>query len=152
MSNTVIEGFLINELEKWAYTQDMTKYAVDGGALQFEKDLRKAWSDVCTERNLKSYDTDKIFNSWVELVLLNYQGYYISYSTSAIAALEVYAKAVEDWALGVEDYKKLYAPHEATDTFSSVLVDSGYYSIFDENAYKAIAAACGVLSDSGLEE
>jgi oligoendopeptidase F len=87
MSNTVIEGFLINELEKWIYTQDMTKYAVDGGALQFEKNLRKAWSDVCTERNLKSYDTDKIFISWVELVLFNYQGYYISYSSSAIAAL-----------------------------------------------------------------
>lgn len=151
MSNTVIEGFLINELEKWAYTQDMTKYAVDGGALQFEKDLRKAWSDVCIARNLKDYDDDDTFTKWVELVLLNYQGYYISYSTSAVAALQVYAKAVENWDDGVAAYKKLYAPHEATDTFSSVLVDSGYYSIFDEAGYALIAEACGVDLEAGAE-
>ena len=77
------------------------------------------------------------------IVLLNYQGYYISYATSAIASLEVYAYACEDWDKAVTAYKFLYSPHEATDTFTSVLEKAGLKSIFDEDAFKMIADAIG---------
>ena len=135
LGDGVISGYLINEIEKWAYTQDMTTYAT---AKEFETALFAKWTEICKESGVEFMAQ---YTSWVEKVLLNYQGYYISYATSAIAALELYAVAVEDYDTAVAAYKKLYAPHEATDTFTSVLEEAGLYSVFNEEAYKKIANA-----------
>ena len=135
MFDAVISGYLINEVEKWAYTQDLTTYETPK---KFEEALFAKWKEICKEAGADTYANA---TSWVELVLLNYQGYYISYAVSAVAALELYAVAVDDYDAAVAAYKKLYAPHEATDTFTSVLEEAGLYSVFNEEAYKKIANA-----------
>ena len=135
MFDAVISGYLINEVEKWAYTQDLTTYETPA---KFEEALFAKWKEICKEAGADTYANA---TSWVERVLLNYQGYYISYAVSAVAALELYAVAVEDYDAAVAAYKKLYAPHEATDTFTSVLEEAGLYSVFNEEAYKKIANA-----------
>ena len=137
MIGAVIEGYLINELEKWTYTQDMTSYA-DADA--FYKALVAKWAEICKAVGLDDYAEE---TNWVNVVLLNYQGYYISYATSAIASLEVYAYACQDWDAAVEAYKFLYSAHDVTDTFTSVLEKAGLKSIFDEEAFKMIADAIG---------
>ena len=137
MISAVIEGYLINELEKWTYTEDMSTYA---DANTFYNALVAKWAEICCAVGLDEY-AEAI--DWVNIVLLNYQGYYISYATSAIASLEVYAYACEDWDKAVTAYKFLYSPHEATDTFTSVLEKAGLKSIFDEDAFKMIADAIG---------
>ena len=137
MISAVIEGYLINELEKWTYTQDMSSYA-DANA--FYRALVAKWEEICEAAGMDDYAEA---TSWVNAVLLNYQGYYISYATSAVAALEVYAYACEDWDAAVTAYKFLYSAHDATDTFTSVLEKAGLKSIFDEDAFKMIADAIG---------
>ena len=137
MIGAVIEGYLINELEKWTYTEDMSTYA---DANTFYNALVAKWAEICCAVGLDDYAEA---TDWVNIVLLNYQGYYISYATSAIASLEVYAYACEDWDKAVTAYKFLYSPHEATDTFTSVLEKAGLKSIFDEDAFKMIADAIG---------
>lgn len=137
MISAVIEGYLINELEKWTYTEDMSTYA---DANTFYNALVAKWAEICCAVGLDEYAEA---TDWVNIVLLNYQGYYISYATSAIASLEVYAYACEDWDKAVTAYKFLYSPHEATDTFTSVLEKAGLKSIFDEDAFKMIADAIG---------
>ena len=137
MIGAVIEGYLINELEKWTYTEDMSTYA---NANTFYNALVEKWAEICSAVGLDEYAEA---TDWVNIVLLNYQGYYISYATSAIASLEVYAYACEDWDKAVKAYKFLYSPHEATDTFTSVLEKAGLKSIFDEDAFKMIADAIG---------
>lgn len=143
MLNTVIEGYLVNELEKWIFTQDMTQYTVE----TFNEALLNQWAVICEEVGV----TDLFGGSgeWYKTyVLPNYQGYYISYSLSAVASLEIYAQSCEDYELAVENYKKLYQPHAYDTTFTDVLIDSGFLSVFDEEAYIKIAAACGVVYGS----
>lgn len=184
MADSVINGYLVNELEKWVYTLDYTTFT-DGGTAtlkdyniihkkeldekgypdglsqaQFDaldaskKALTKydnfalayhaKWNEICQGINA----TDKKDLGNLDMILTSYQGYYISYATSAVAALEVYATAYDelketgkmDNAIAI--YKEIYKKHdEENDTFESVLVDAGVYGVFDENAYKLIATA-----------
>ena len=135
MCDAVISGYLINEVEKWAYSQDMSKYAT---AKAFEDALFAKWTEICKNSGVENMAQ---YTSWLETVLLNYQGYYISYAVSAIASLELYAVAVDNFDTAVAAYKTLYRPHNATDSFSSILEEAGLKSVFDEDAYKAIADA-----------
>ena len=184
MADSVITGYLVNELEKWVYNLDYTTFT-DGGTAtlkdyniihkkeldekgysnglsqaQFDaldaskKALTKydnfalayhaKWNEICQGINA----TDKKALGNLDMILTSYQGYYISYATSAVAALEVYATAYDelketgkmDNAIAI--YKEIYKKHdEENDTFESVLVDAGLYGVFDENAYKLIATA-----------
>jgi oligoendopeptidase F len=118
----------------------MSSYA-DANA--FYRALVAKWTEICKAAGMDDYAEDPDAIEGLSTVLLNYQGYYISYATSAVAALEVYAYACEDWDAAVEAYKFLYSAHDATDTFTSVLEKAGLKSIFDEDAFKMIADAIG---------
>jgi len=124
MASTVFEGVLINDMEKYVYTtpyEELTQSA-----------LNAKWVEICNEHGLPSYAK---YTNWMMLVLLNYQGYYISYATSAVAALEVLAAAIEDYDAALESYRYIYSAHEGDLSFTEVLENSGLYSVFDEEAY-----------------
>jgi len=128
MCNSILVGYLYNEVEKYLYTTDLTTLT--------ENKLSNKWNDVCAASGL-----DALKNGFDISILLNYNCYYISYSTSAIAALEVYAKGLQNWEEAINSYTVIYQQHADDATFTSVLVDSGLYSVFDEEAYKLIATA-----------
>ena len=128
MTDTIIEGYLINEIEKYLYTTNLEELT--------EEKLLAKWTEICAAAGF-----DTINPSWLYSVLCNYNCYYISYCTSAIAALELYAKGVADWDLAIESYKSIYAQHPADATFTSVLEDAGLYGVYTKDAYDLIASA-----------
>lgn len=64
--------------------------------------------------------------------------YYISYSVSAIAALEVFALAEEDYDAALVAYSKLVDGITEEDGFIGALKKAGFGSPFDEDTYFAI--------------
>ena len=127
MANSIILGYLINELEKYVYTNPTFT----------EAQFSKQWSQICTDAGLSSFTSSMDPYG----ILLNYQCYYISYSTSAIASLELYAACLKDYDAAIDSYTIIYQKHTEDATFSSILEDAGLYNVFSEDAYKLIASA-----------
>ena len=133
MANTVLIGALINELEKVIYGTDISDLT--------QESLYATWDEICTEAGVGNY-FEGYKDGTIELILLNYHGYYISYATSAVAALEFYSLALEDYDAALAAYRKVFEEHEVgVDTFTSVLVEAGVYGVFTDEAYELIAKA-----------
>ena len=177
LCGAITDGFLVNELEKWTYTCDYTKYEdrqylnyeeyneVNGITLTEEEynslseetktaskytywyhDLKMAYYDICTKSGLSSEKSSFAFKA--KKVLPHYNGYYISYATSAVGALEFYAKAYNEYKTNgnmtntISMYQNIFKEHdEDKETFTSVLEFVGLYSVFDEECYKLIYSA-----------
>lgn len=71
--------------------------------------------------------------------------YYISYSVSALAALELYELMQESWELGVDKYLTVCAMDTEYYYYSEALSEAGLSGIFDSETYRSIA---GVLDKS----
>ena len=66
--------------------------------------------------------------------------YYISYSISSIAALEIFALAEEDYENAILTYSKLVEGIEEEDGFLGALEKAGLGSPFDEETHKHLAS------------
>lgn len=69
--------------------------------------------------------------------------YYISYATSSIAALSIYATALEDEELGRETYRKLIEEIGEDDGFKIVMTKIGLDSPFEKATFEKLKA--GIL-------
>lgn len=92
---TIIDGYIINEVEKYIYCEnpDFTKYELESKYIEVAASLGLDYSQ---------------FMNYLYQVLLNYQGYYISYALSAVAALEIFVSALLDRDSGREKYISIY--------------------------------------------
>ena len=130
MTDSIIRGYLINEFEKFFYTTNLDELT--------QEKFEAKWVEICTEAGMDSYaqNTALLYN-----ILCNYNGYYISYCTSAIASLELYANGLTDWDSAIASYTTIYEKHADDATFTSVLEDAGLYGVFSKEAYELIATA-----------
>jgi len=89
---------LVNEFEKYVYTKENITAA---DIVRFES----AFERVFREKLSKSMDFD--FSSYWRMVCIQSPGYYISYATSLMNCLELYALASDDYAAAKNAYMKL---------------------------------------------
>ena len=121
----IVEGYLINEMEKFVYCNGLEDVT--------EREFYDKWTGICNQSGIGSYSR---YNSWMINTILNYRCYYISYATSAVASIELSALSFEDYDQAVASYKKIYAAYPDRKTFTEVLTTAGLYSVFSEDAYK----------------
>lgn len=125
--NDVLLGCSVNELENFVYTSEFDQTTLEN---KWEEILTKYGADV--SRNHQDY---------MYQVLLNYRGYYISYAVSGIAALQLYAKAVQDFTAAKNSYKSIFTKDSQNEKFKLSLENAGLIDIFEEDAYKTITEA-----------
>lgn len=125
--NDVLIGCVVNELENYAYTTDFDQTSLEN---KFEELIEKYGANITRNHQDFMYQ-----------VLLNYQGYYISYAVSAVAAIELYVKATDNFTSGVSAYKSIFTKDSSNEEFTLSLSNAGLIDIFDENAYKTIKSA-----------
>ena len=66
--------------------------------------------------------------------------YYISYATSGVTAMNIFAQAQEDTAAARELYRKLVEEAPKTEGYEAALKSVGAASPFDEESFKTIVA------------
>lgn len=66
--------------------------------------------------------------------------YYISYATSGVTAMNIFAQAQEDSAAARELYRKLVEEAPQVEGYEAALLSVGAASPFDENSFKTIVA------------
>ena len=111
----ILDGAIVREYEEMLYTSNVTS-------------LQDAWNEVNEEYNYWGYD------DWYDIII-DYDNYYISYATSALATLLVYAYGKEQ---GFEAASKLYLDLVSYDGYgdiSEALMSVNLADPFSEEAF-----------------
>ena len=126
MLETIRSGILINEMEKVLYNTPVSMIT--------EEYIIENWKDICDNMDADMY---KEATDWLYTCLINYNGYYISYATSAIASIELYASSISNYEKAINSYKIIYGNNSGL-SFSDILSKASLYDVFSENCYKLI--------------
>lgn len=132
--SAVVIGLLIDEFEERVYTH------ADPASLTGEM-LDAIMEDVCKPYGgIKYINTaaTEILNYW-RLVVVEQPVYYISYSVSAIASMDLFNIAQEDYDAAVELYRRLNEEIDLDKGFLGNLQDVGIATPFEEDVYIFLA-------------
>lgn len=124
MANSILLGCVINELEDFAYSNEFTQESLEN---KFDEVLKKYGASI---------GKDKL--DYMYQVLLNYQGYYISYAVSGIAALELYAKSIENYNAAAASYISLCKKDSSDEKFKKSLENAGLFDVFSDDSFTLI--------------
>ena len=146
------------DLDVYKYIQDYEVYDMLSGAIlptavaQVEtyifENLDKSNEELMSTaetmmgkyRNLIQYGSDLIYAYWASPIVSS-TGYYISYSTSGVAAVGVYLQAKENYAKAKENYRKLVTYPEAETDIDTIFTYSGLYSPLKESTFEKLTPA-----------
>ncbi|MBO4899268.1 MAG: M2 family metallopeptidase [Lachnospiraceae bacterium] len=132
MMDSVIDACIYDEFQYLAYTYD--------GELTTDV-LNEMFNDVA-EKYGRGSDTDSAqYYFWV-MIPHTFESpmYYISYGTSALAALDILAMSVEDRDAAIDCYMHLTTYH-GDEGFREVMEDVGLPDIFEEGVIEDISIA-----------
>lgn len=129
---TIVVSTMVDEFEYYIYQ------AGDRIDEYTDAQIDSVMSSVCNRYGgvsyISSYLTD--VHSYWRYVVLEQPVYYISYATSAIAALNIYALAQTDYEAAKEAYRKLIEEVDYEKGFAGNLAAVGIADPFEESTYK----------------
>ncbi len=131
MFESILDGCIYDEFQRRIYAEpDMS---LDG--------INRLFAAVCAEYG--SYEPLGVDYSWV-YVLHNFEAplYYISYATSALAALQIWALARQDLQAGIDAYMAVLEAGAYEDGYMTVLPSCGMRLFTEPGAVEDI---CGPL-------
>ncbi len=132
-ARVILQGYLYNELEMYIYNQDYDNTTIE--------ETIKYWDTLCDEIGSKTMKEAMTYEAVADR-LIRYSAYYISYTTSALASIELMGFAYDDFSLGVEIYNKIYANYTddpEINNFMQVISHAGLKDVFSEEAYVTIS-------------
>ncbi len=129
----VIIGLTIDAFEYKVYTHP------DPGKLT-GADLDQMMADVCEVFGGLEYFSENItdMQTYWRLVVVEQPVYYISYAVSALAAMDLYTLAQEDYNKALECYVNLSEKLDPEKGFLGNLTDAGIQSPFEEDIYRQL--------------
>lgn len=130
---TIIVSTLVDEFEETVYT-NLENY----GSGEFDTVMLRLCDNYGGRIFVESYLTD--ISLYWKYVAIESPVYYISYATSAVASLELYCIAQEDFDVAQEIYCSLAEDADLEKGFVGVLLSSGLSSPFKETVYQKINA------------
>ncbi len=139
MLYSVIDGCLYDEFQNavFAADHDMT-----------EEEVNQLFRRLSEEYGYVYYDTEDAAYDWVDVPhTFSSPMYYVSYGTSALAALDIWTIAQEDRHAGIDKYMEL-TTYGLTTTYCELLEKCGLKSIFEEETIREIAQAVADYSSA----
>ncbi len=139
MLYSVIDGCLYDEFQNavFAADHDMT-----------EGEVNQLFRRLSEEYGYVYYDTEDAAYDWVDVPhTFSSPMYYVSYGTSALAALDIWTIAQEDRQAGIDKYMEL-TTYGLTTTYCELLEKCGLKSIFEEETIREIAQAVADYSSA----
>lgn len=150
----IAQQLIINDFETYVYTHLDTLTADDLDAV-YQNSIMKIFGDEKLTADegepMTGYDFMEWYYGQAEIywyaVTIESPGYYISYATSMMMALEIFAMSADDFDAAADVYMSLV--HLDDTTFCEAMRACGLYNPLDEEAYKLISS---VITDSYLTE
>lgn len=132
----MILATIVDEFEQRVYALDDEIVAS-----MTSEDFDAIMTDVCEPYGGVKWVTDNItdpLDYWRQVAISN-PVYYISYAVSAVAAVEIYAIAEEDYDAALTYYTALVEGVTEEDGFLGALTKAGLTTPFEEETFKKIA-------------
>ncbi len=136
---SVIDGCLYDEFQNAVFAADheMT-----------EEEVNRLFRRLSEEYGYVYYDMEDVAYDWVDVPhTFSSPMYYVSYGTSALAALDIWTIAQEDRQAGIDKYMEL-TTYGLTTTYCELLEECGLKSIFEEGTIREIAQAVSDYSSA----
>ena len=129
---SVIDGCLYDEFQTAVFSADHEMTA---------QEVNQLFRRLSEEYGYVYYDTETEAYDWVDVPhTFSSPMYYVSYGTSALAALDIWTISLEDRQAGIDKYMEL-TTYGLTTTYCELLEKCGLKSIFEEGTIKEIAQA-----------
>lgn len=132
----IIIATIVDEFEQTVYSLDDETIAA-----MTSEDFDAIIESICEPYGGLSWVSSNItdpLNYWRRVAVSN-PVYYISYATSAVASLEIFALVEEDKDAAYEAYSKLIIGVTEEDGFLGALAKAGISTPFEESTYQSIA-------------
>ena len=132
MLYSVIDGCLYDEFQNAVFAADHDMTA---------QEVNQLFRRLSEEYGYTYYDTEDEAYDWVDVPhTFSSPMYYVSYGTSALAALDIWTISQEDRQAGIDKYMEL-TTYGLTTTYCELLEECGLKSIFEEGTIQEIAQA-----------
>lgn len=130
---TVFIALFIDEFEQRVYATDITGYTAE--------DFDALMESVCTQYFTMSYVMNDLvdINSYWRLIVVDQPVYYLSYGMSAMASIDLYTMALEDFDAAIAAYQTLCEQPQEELGFLGNLKAAGLNGPFDEEFYIELA-------------
>lgn len=129
---SVIDGCLYDEFQNAVFSADHDLTA---------QEVNQLFRSLSEEYGYIYYDSGDEAYDWVDVPhTFSSPMYYISYATSALAALDIWTIAREDRQAGIDKYMEL-TTYGLTTTYCELMEECGLKSIFEEGTIREIAQA-----------
>lgn len=129
---SVIDGCLYDEFQTAVFSADHEMTA---------QEVNQLFRRLSEEYGYVYYDTETEAYDWVDVPhTFSSPMYYVSYGTSALAALDIWTISLADRQAGIDKYMEL-TTYGLTTTYCELLEKCGLKSIFEEGTIKEIAQA-----------
>lgn len=127
---SVVDGCLYDEFQNAVFSADHEMTA---------QEVNQLFRSLSEEYGYTYYDNGDEAYDWVDVPhTFSSPMYYISYGTSALAALEIWSIAQEDRQAGIDKYMEL-TTYGLTTTYCELMEECGLKSIFEEGTIREIA-------------
>lgn len=129
---SVIDGCLYDEFQNAVFSADHEMTA---------QEVNQLFRRLSEEYGYFYYDTDEEAYDWVDVPhTFSSPMYYVSYGTSALAALDIWTISLDDRQAGIDKYMEL-TTYGLTTTYCELLEKCGLKSIFEDGTIRDIAQA-----------
>lgn len=131
-ASVVIVSLIVDEFEELVYTTDISDFTAE--------DFDALMDQVCQRYGGVDYTAENIGDMYYywRAVVVRQPVYYVSYGVSALAAMDLYTVAEEDFDKAVEIYRELNENVDIEDGFLGNLEEAGLRGPFDEELYRAL--------------
>ena len=135
---TILLSLMVDEFEERVYTHD------DIASLTGD-DLDAIMADVCQAYGGTDYIENVLTDvqEYWRMVVVEQPVYYVSYGVSAVASLNLYSMAQDDFEEAVEAYRSLNEEIDLDKGFLGNITAAGIASPFDEKVYKDLKNQLG---------
>ena len=136
---TIVCASAVDSFEQRVYSLD----SVEGyTAADFDKIMDEVLAEFGKTNKWFSDNLTDMHYYW-KAVAVDNPVYYISYAVSAVAAVEIFAIAEEDYDAAIAAYTALVEGVTYEDGFIEALKKAGLYTPFEEETYKKVSKTMG---------
>lgn len=128
---TVVMSTILDEFEQYVYTHEITDPA------ELDEIMNQIRDSYASKETLDSYGVVDLNKYW-KLVAIEQECYYISYGVSALASMQLFGIANENFDEAIAAYEIILNAPQEGDGFMATLSKAGLLSPFDEALYEML--------------
>ena len=139
LSDRVLEYIVRDKVKDQATTVFAGAYVAEVEDYLLHNDISNKSETIAAIKNINQYYKDYINEKYCWAPMLSSSGYYISYATSSIGALELYVNSKEDYQNALSQYETILVGRDGELSIKGIIEKAGLKPIYSAETVEYIA-------------